>query len=193
MSKKLSVVLIGLAFVFCVISLASAGQTGKGGIKGQTPPCRYVTPTEAYEMWQENPGKVKIVDCRTPEEYVFVGHAFMAHNIPSHLWTGKWGPKKKRFVLAVNPDFEDLVKKRFALDDTILIMCRSGGRSVEAVDRLTKAGFTDAYSIMNGFEGDKVTDVKSYYKGKRMRNGWKNSGTPWTYKLNPRLIYSSNR
>ena len=80
MSKKLSVVLIGLAFVFCVISLARAGQTGKGGIKGQTPPCRYVTPTEAYEMWQENPGKVKIVDCRTPEEYVFVGHAFMAEH-----------------------------------------------------------------------------------------------------------------
>jgi rhodanese-related sulfurtransferase len=184
MSKRFSIVLIGLAFLFYVISLANGGQTTLH---------RSVAPIEAYEMWQENPGKVKIVDCRTTEEYVFVGHAFMAHNIPSHLWTGKWDPKEKRFVLATNPDFEDLIKKKFALDDTILIMCRSGGRSDEAVDRLTKAGFTNVYNIMNGFEGDKVTDAESYYKGKRVKNGWKNSGAPWTYKLNPRLIYSSNR
>jgi len=193
MSKKISIIFFGLAFLFYIISLTNAEQADKKGEKEQTTQHRYVSPMEAYEMWKENPNKVKMVDCRTPEEYVFVGHAFMAHNIPCHLWTGKWDPKKKRFVLAPNPVFEDLVRKKFALNETILIMCRSGGRSAEAVDRLTKGGFTNVYNIRNGFEGDKVTDAESYYKGKRLKNGWKNSGAPWTYKINPRLIYLSDR
>ena len=32
-------------------------------------------------MWKANPDKIKITDCRTTEEYVFVGHAPMAYNI----------------------------------------------------------------------------------------------------------------
>ena len=45
----------------------------------------YVTAQEAYEMWKSNPGQVNILDVRTPEEYIFVGHAEMARNIPSSL------------------------------------------------------------------------------------------------------------
>lgn len=32
-------------------------------------------------------------------------------------------------------------------------------------------------------EGDLVDDPGSAYHGKRMRNGWKNAGLPWTYDL----------
>ena len=42
----------------------------------------YVTAEEAYAMWKNEPMKVHILDVRTPEEYVFVGHAEMARNIP---------------------------------------------------------------------------------------------------------------
>ena len=42
----------------------------------------YVTAREAYDMWQADPERVRILDVRTPEEYVFVGHAPMAWNIP---------------------------------------------------------------------------------------------------------------
>jgi len=38
----------------------------------------YVTAKEAYEKWQADSEKVKILDVRTPEEYIFVGHAEMA-------------------------------------------------------------------------------------------------------------------
>ena len=42
----------------------------------------YVTAKEAYEKWQADPEKVMIIDVRTPEEYLFVGHPTMAWNIP---------------------------------------------------------------------------------------------------------------
>jgi hypothetical protein len=34
-------------------------------------------------------------------------------------------------------------------------------------------------------EGDAVKDPESVYQGQRLKNGWKNSGIPWTYKSNP--------
>ena len=43
----------------------------------------YVTAKEAYEKWQADPEKVMIIDVRTPEEYLFVGHPTMAWNIPA--------------------------------------------------------------------------------------------------------------
>ena len=42
----------------------------------------YVTAREAYEMWQADPERVKVLDVRMVEEYVFLGHAAMAVNIP---------------------------------------------------------------------------------------------------------------
>ena len=42
----------------------------------------YATSWEAYEKWRADPDKVKIVDVRTPEEYLFVGHPVMAWKIP---------------------------------------------------------------------------------------------------------------
>jgi rhodanese-related sulfurtransferase len=42
----------------------------------------YVTAKEAHQKWQANPDQVMIIDVRTPEEYLFVGHPTMAWNIP---------------------------------------------------------------------------------------------------------------
>ena len=80
----------------------------------------------------------------------------------------------------MNPDFIDHVKEVFKPDDTVVAMCRSGGRSAFAINMLAKAGFTKLYNIIDGFEGDTVNDPESVYYGKRMKNGWKNSA-PWTY------------
>ena len=162
-------------------------------VKKHTEAGKYVTSSEAYELWKANPDKVKILDCRIQEEYAFVGHPAMAYNIPSKLWTGKWNGEKKDYDLQDNPDFEPQVKKKFAQGDTILVICRSGQRSALSVNRLTKAGFMNVYNTVDGFEGDKVKDGESSFDGKRMRNGWKNSGAPWTYDLDPKLIYTSEK
>ncbi len=149
----------------------------------------YVTSAEAYEQWRLTPGKIKMLDCRIPEEYVFVGHAPMAHNIPSKFFTDKFNAEKKSFVMQDNEDFLEEAKKRLKPEDTIFVMCRSGGRSAETVNKLANAGYKKVYNIIDGFEGDTVKDPGSYFDGKRLRNGWKNSGAPWTYSLDPTLIY----
>ncbi|MFZ5452073.1 MAG: rhodanese-like domain-containing protein [Thermodesulfobacteriota bacterium] len=148
----------------------------------------YVTAKQAYDMWQKD-NNIKILDCRTPEEYVFLGHAPMAVNIPSKFMKYSWDAKKKMYVMKDNPKFLRQVKKLLKPADTILIMCRSGARSANSVDKLAKAGFTKVYNILDGFEGDKVKDKNDPNYGKRTKNGWRNSGAPWTYDLDANLIY----
>jgi len=144
----------------------------------------YVTAKEAFEKWKANPDQVKVLDVRFPEEYVFVGHAEMAWNIPVALIS--YEPKdQKPCSMKPNPYFVAEVKKWAHRKDTILVMCRSGGRGAMAVNALAKAGFTNVYNITDGMEGDMVDNPESAYFGKRMKNGWKNSGSPWTYDVNP--------
>ena len=127
---------------------------------------------------------MKVLDVRTPEEYIFVGHPEMAWNIPWLIMTHQWDEEKNRYAMRPNREFVAQVKELAEPKDTILVMCRSGDRAAIAVDALAKAGFTNVYNIIHGMEGDTVTDPESLYHGKRMKNGWKNSGSPWTYKVN---------
>ena len=76
----------------------------------------YVTAKEAYDMWQADPEGVKILDVRTPEEWVFIGHAPMATNIPFAFMAYVWDDEKKGFTWSLNPDFVELVKERFSPD-----------------------------------------------------------------------------
>ena len=148
----------------------------------------YVTSKEAYEMWLADPAHIKVLDVRTFEEYVLIGHAEMAVNIPLAFPTYNWDAKKGNYSIVPNADFVMHVKDHFTLEDTILVTCRSGGRSAMAVNILAKNGFTKVHNIIDGFEGDKVEDPESVYHGKRVKNGWKNS-VPWTYALDPKLVW----
>ena len=65
----------------------------------------YVTAKEAYEMWLADKNQIKILDVRTPEEYVFVGHAPMARNIPFQLFNYKMAVRKKGPFMMSNPNF----------------------------------------------------------------------------------------
>jgi len=145
----------------------------------------YVTAKEAYQKWQADPQKVKILDVRTPEEFLFVGHPTMAWKIPVAIQSYKWDAEKKQFPMKPLPDFVSRVSEVAKPDDTLLVMCRSGGRSAIAVNMLSKAGFKYVHNIIDGMEGDAVADPDSVFVGQRLVNGWKNSGCPWTYKLSP--------
>ena len=110
----------------------------------------YVTAKEAYEKWKAEPEKVMILDVRTPEEYLFVGHPAMAWKIPLAGQTYEWDAEKGQFPMKPLPDFVDRVKEVANPDDTIMAMCRSGGRSAMAVNALAKAGFKNVYNIIDG-------------------------------------------
>ncbi|MBI4798610.1 MAG: sulfurtransferase [Desulfarculus sp.] len=149
----------------------------------------YVTAQEAFAMWSANQGQVKVLDVRTVEEYVFVGHAPMAVNIPSLHFSHKIDSFRKSYAMPANDMFVEQVKARFQAEDTILVICRSGQRSASAVNLLAGAGFKQAYSVVDGFEGDMNKDKDSPTFGQRTLNGWRNSTAPWTYALDPALVY----
>ena len=151
----------------------------------------YVTAKEAYEKWKLEPEKVKILDVRTAEEYLFVGHPIMALKVPIASQSYEWDADKKQFPMKLIPDFVTRVRQVAKPEDMIFVMCRSGGRSAMAANLLAKDGFTDVYNIIDGMEGDSVEDPDSVFRGQRLKNGWKNSGCPWTYKLTPeRMVLS---
>ena len=114
----------------------------------------YLTAKEAYERWKAGPEAVKIIDVRTPEEYLFVGHPTMAWKIPVAVQSYQWDADKNQFPLKPLPDFASRVSQVARPDDTIMVMCRSGGRSAIAANMLVKAGFKNVYNIIDGMEGD---------------------------------------
>lgn len=166
------------------------GQDAGGEIPKtkQTTPGLYVNAREAYDKWKTDSVNIIILDVRTPEEYIYIGHPPMAWNIPFLLQTYKWDEGKNHFSMKPNPDFVSGIRQIASTNDTILVACRSGGRSAMAVNKLAEEGFKNVYSITDGIEGDLVTDPESVFKGQRLLNGWKNSGLPWTYTIQPALM-----
>ena len=85
----------------------------------------------------------------------------------------------------LRPERAEAATEIARLDDTLLVMCRSGGRSAVAVNRLAKAGFENVYNVTDGMVGDVVMSPESVFLGQRLVDGWKNSGLPWTYDVDP--------
>jgi rhodanese-related sulfurtransferase len=80
-----------------------------------------------------------------------------------------------------------LARKGLSKESTVVVMCRSGSRSAKAANLLAQAGYKNVYTVTDGFEGD--TAKEGAHKGERVVNGWKNSGLPWSYKLNKEKMY----
>ena len=175
-------------FVLLVAVIAAFAMTGEAQ-NVETKLGLYVTAKEAYDMWRADPDTVKILDVRTLAEYVFVGHPPMAFAIPAFFQTHHWDEARGMFAMQPNPDFVTQVKKWAEAGDTILVTCRSGERGAMAVNLLAEAGFTDVYNIVDGMEGGLVKDPDSVFNGRRMKNGWQNSGLPWTYEINLEQIW----
>ena len=189
MKTRIVIVLIAGCLLFPLLNPIDAAALdiprGKQTVLGL-----YITAREACEQWQENQNGIQILDVRTPEEYIFVGHAPMARNIPVGLVNQRQTAERKKLAMEANPNFLAGVKRYYRPGDKIFVMCRSGGRSAGAVNLLAQAGYKKVYNVIDGFEGDSVKDKNSYFNGKRVKNGWKNSGAPWTYTLDPQLMYA---
>ena len=187
MRKILFPLTIVIIMLLCWLPLSLAESTLPA--QKQTVLGLYVTAKEAYEMWLADKNKIHILDVRTPEEYIFVGHAPMAHNIPFQVFNYKEAVRNQGPLMSANPNFIAEVGRKFKTSDTIMVICRSGNRSAAAVNAMASAGYKTAYSVTDGFEGDRVKDPSSPFYGKRFKNGWRNSDIPWTDRLNPELMW----
>ena len=195
MSKKSLILIAGICFAATASFVGAQTEEPASVVADrklpegkQTTIGLYVTAQEAYEMWQAAPDSVTLIDVRTPEEYALIGHAEMAWNVPLGFITYQRIDGKIEHGVRMNPDLVTEVKGLADPTDTLLLMCRSGGRSAMAVNQLAAAGFENVYNITDGMEGDKVKDPESVFDGKRMKNGWKNWGLPWTYSFDPEKI-----
>ena len=107
------------------------------------------------------------IDCRSEMEYLFVGHPAGALHV---AWND--GPDWD-----VNPHFVGQVRKLAGTNHAtrpILLICRSGNRSQEAGAALVRAGFTQVYNVLHGFEGE--LDER-HHRG--TVTGWRRDGLPW--------------
>lgn len=136
--------------------------------------------------------KVLFLDLRTRAEAMYVGVAsgidalvpFVEHQ---ELMTD-WDDQRGSYRLEPLQDFVPEVKRRvaqkgLAKTDTVVLICRSGDRSGRGANRLADDGYTQVWSVVDGFEGDMGKD------GRRSVNGWKNAGLPWSYKLERDRMY----
>jgi rhodanese-related sulfurtransferase len=84
------------------------------------------------------------------------------------------------FVPEVN---RRLAQKGLTKNDLVVLMCRSGNRSNRGANRLANDGFTQVWSVVDGFEGDMGKE------GLRSVNGWKNASLPWSHELERDRMY----
>jgi len=127
-------------------------------------PIKILNPRQAWTALRNNPAAV-LLDVRDKIEFSFVGHPVGAVNVP---W--KEAPDWK-----ANPNFVDEVRQRIAnYDASILLICRSGQRSLDAAKALAAAGYKDLANIEEGFEG-----ALDENKHRSKLGGWRFHGLPW--------------
>jgi rhodanese-related sulfurtransferase len=131
-----------------------------------------LTPGEAFGLLQQDPRAI-LVDVRSSMEFLFVGHPVGAVHVP---WIDEpdW---------EVNPDFVTEIRqlllggaeqKNESGAAPVILICRSGKRSLVAGNRLREAGLENIYHIGEGFEGD----LDEHHQRSTI-GGWRFRGLPW--------------
>lgn len=122
--------------------------------------CLY--PLEAWSLVEA--GVARLVDVRSAEERKFVGH------VPDSLHVA-W---QTGTALIKNPRFLRELENKAGKDQVVVLLCRSGKRSALAAEAAAKAGFSQVYNVLEGFEGDLDTLQRRGEVG-----GWRYWGLPW--------------
>ena len=131
---------------------------------------RNLLPKMAVERLQDNP-QALFVDVRSKAEYKYVGFPENSILIP---WIDDpdWEPNPEEFSDLV---MQELDGRENLLNTEIILICRSGFRSNEALKCLENKGFTQVSHVASGFEGDLD---ENDHRGNL--NGWRHDGMPWS-------------
>ena len=133
----------------------------------QLPYAGAILPAEAFELLQLDPS-VRLVDVRTRAELDWVGRPAIDTAQYSHVeWIQYPGS-------VPNTAFMQQLREVVSPDTPVLFLCRSAARSQLAAVLAQKEGFTKAFDLLEGFEGDK--DGQGHRK---TVSGWCFRGLPW--------------
>jgi rhodanese-related sulfurtransferase len=131
-----------------------------------------LSPVEAHRLLEADPRAV-LIDVRSEMEFLMVGHPVGAIHVP---WIDEpdW---------TVNPDFVREVRRvllggAVCEEDAgcapVVLICRSGKRSLRAGEQLIAEGFGNVYNVAEGFEGE-----LDHEHHRSTLGGWRYHGLPW--------------
>ena len=130
-----------------------------------------ISPKLALQMLKEQPNSL-LIDVRSSMEFLFVGHPKGAVHI---AWIDEpdWD---------INPHFATEIRKLVlggvcgedGETPAIILICRSGKRSLEAGQLLLNSGLNNIYNIDEGFEGE-LNDKHQ----RSTLGGWRYHDLPW--------------
>ena len=130
-----------------------------------------ITASAAWR-WLQSDAVIHLIDIRSTQEFLFVGHPVGAAHVP-YIDEPDWIPNPcfTNQVRALLPVVVEMGVKR---EDPILLICRSGERSKAAGEVLLEDGVNNVFSIIDGFEGP--LDKHDHRSG---ISGWRYDGLPW--------------
>ncbi len=123
-----------------------------------------LNPKQSWEFIRNTPQAV-LIDVRTAMEFFYVGHPVGCIHI-------SW---KEIPDWSVNKSFVDQVVSKIPdLESPMLLMCRSGQRSMEAAKALAEFGYKNLINVEEGFEGGLDEN-----KHRGTLGGWRFHGLRW--------------
>ena len=119
-----------------------------------------VPPPEAAELLKQG---WTYLDVRSIPEFD-QGHPAGAANVPLlHMQNGRMFP---------NPDFQKVVEASFPKDASIVVGCKTSGRSTQAAALMQAAGYANLVVMAGGFHGERDQ------LGRASTPGWAEAGLP---------------
>ena len=122
-------------------------------------------PKEA-RAWLQAHSDALFVDVRMEIESLYVGRPPGVVNVPWYDYPDLQ-PDAQKFAEAVLQEASDK-------HQPLLLICRSGQRTIAAGKALEDAGFTDVQHVVHGFEGELNEQFK-----RSTQSGWRFDGLPW--------------
>jgi rhodanese-related sulfurtransferase len=126
---------------------------------------KHLTPRQTWDYLQAHP-EALFVDVRMEIEYLYVGHPPGVVHVAWYEYP-EMQAHPDRFVAQVQ-------REGGTPERPVVLLCRSGKRTVEAGLALEAAGFTEVVNVLHGFEGD----LDEHFQRGRL-NGWRSDGLPW--------------
>lgn len=130
-----------------------------------------ISPTDAWKLLQSDPS-VTLIDVRSDMEFLMIGHPKGAVNVPlidAPDWT-----VNEAFVANVRKALLGRVSSKNRQINQVLLICRSGNRSLQSAELLLAEGLTDIAIIEGGFEGP-----LNEHHHRNTVAGWRYEGLPW--------------
>ena len=122
-------------------------------------------PKEAYD-WLQTHGDALFVDVRMEIESLYVGRPPGVVNVPWYDYPDLQ-PNAQKFAKIISD-------QATGKDQPLLLICRSGQRTIAAGKVLEDAGFTDVQHVVHGFEGE----LNEQFKRSTL-SGWRFDNLPW--------------